>query len=52
VWTQTDRHDFSNQNHGGFGPWSSVAIDSAGNLYGTTNGGGASEGGIIWKIAP
>ena len=51
-WTQTDLHDFSTQNHGGFGPWSSVAIDPAGNLYGTTNGGGTKNGGIIWEITP
>ncbi|MGB9257600.1 MAG: choice-of-anchor tandem repeat GloVer-containing protein [Candidatus Korobacteraceae bacterium] len=51
-WTPTDLHDFSNQNHDGFGPWCNVAIDVSGNLFGTTNGGGTTGGGIIWEITP
>ncbi len=49
-WMSTDLYDFSNQNDGAFGPWSWVAIDSAGNLFGTTNGGGSTGGGVVWEI--
>jgi len=52
VWTATDLHDFSTQNNDGYGPWSTVSIDAAGNLYGTTNAGGTTLAGTIWKITP
>jgi uncharacterized repeat protein (TIGR03803 family) len=29
-----------------------LALDSAGNLYGTTYGGGASNAGVVFKVAP
>ncbi len=50
-WTQTDLHDFG-ETGDGISPWCSVVLDAAGNLYGTTNGGGTNGGGVIWKIAP
>ncbi len=52
AWTQTDLHDFSTKNNDGFGPWSTVVFDAAGNLFGTTNGGGTTGGGVIWEITP
>lgn len=53
-----DLHDFGATNlpePDGFLPWSPVAIDSAGNLYGTTLFGGANDtanaAGIVWEIS-
>jgi uncharacterized repeat protein (TIGR03803 family) len=36
----------------GDGPYSSLIIDSAGNLYGTTQLGGATNNGTVFKISP
>ncbi|HEY7981288.1 MAG TPA: choice-of-anchor tandem repeat GloVer-containing protein, partial [Candidatus Eremiobacteraceae bacterium] len=40
--------------HGGdgYGPMGGLIRDAAGNLYGTTGGGGASDYGIIFKLEP
>ena len=35
---------------GGAYPYSGVIRDSAGNLYGTTNNGGTSNGGVVYKV--
>jgi len=51
-WTPTDLYDFDYQDNGAIGPWTWVAIDSAGNLFGTANGGGTGGAGVIWQIAP
>ena len=64
VWEITaegqylDLHDFgagitnANGNFGpdGSGPRGGVALDSAGNMYGTAYGGGANGSGIVWEI--
>ena len=49
-WVYTDLHDFD----GGDGrdPVSSVLIDAAGNLYGTTSAGGTHGAGVVWQITP
>jgi uncharacterized repeat protein (TIGR03803 family) len=52
VWTQTDLHDFTNQNHDGINPFSTVVFDAAGNLYGTTIAGGTVGAGVVWEITP
>ncbi len=58
-WTYTSLHDFTGGNDGAY-PVSSVAVDAAGNLYGTASAGGSSVGqcnqrlgcGVVWEITP
>jgi uncharacterized repeat protein (TIGR03803 family) len=33
------------------GPWANLSMDAAGNLYGTTNGGGANSRGNVFKLS-
>jgi uncharacterized repeat protein (TIGR03803 family) len=42
---------FQTTNDGAF-PYGSLLQDSAGNLYGTTNGGGSIANGTVWKLTP
>ena len=35
----------------GFEPTGDVAVDAAGNVYGTTTGGGANNAGVVWEVA-
>ena len=44
-------YDFSG-GAGGVYPWASLTIDKAGNLYGTTELGGAAGFGLVFKLAP
>jgi uncharacterized repeat protein (TIGR03803 family) len=44
-------HTFSGGTDGGV-PQSGLIFDAAGNLYGTTGGGGASKDGIVFEITP
>lgn len=46
---ETVLYNFTGGNDGGF-PFGSLFRDSAGNLYGTTNGGGASGAGVVFKL--
>ncbi|MGA7384143.1 MAG: choice-of-anchor tandem repeat GloVer-containing protein [Methylocella sp.] len=48
-WTETVLHTFAGSD--GAGPGGLIA-DSKGNLYGTTSYGGASDGGVVFKLAP
>ena len=50
-WTYTTLHTFTG-GHDGAHPWGSVALDAAGNLYGTTPEGGAYGAGVVWEIMP
>jgi uncharacterized repeat protein (TIGR03803 family) len=55
-WTETVLHFFNpesttNLNDGAV-PMGSLAIDSKGNLYGTTMKGGANGTGIVWELSP
>ena len=49
-WTFTDLHDFNFTD--GSSPDGDLVVDGSGNLYGTTAGGGPSNGGVIWEITP
>jgi uncharacterized repeat protein (TIGR03803 family) len=50
-WTFTQIYHFTNGADGAY-PGGGVTLDSAGNLYGTCEGGGAYGKGTIWEITP
>lgn len=50
-WVYTDLYDFTGGSDGAY-PYSSIVIDSAGNLYGTASAGGANGDGTVWEITP
>jgi uncharacterized repeat protein (TIGR03803 family) len=47
-------HNFDPENEDGLGPYDnrSLVFDSAGNLYGTTNAGGAHDDGTVFELTP
>jgi len=47
---ETVLHSFSFTGADGRSPYDTVALDSAGNLYGTTSTGGAKGGGVVYKF--
>jgi uncharacterized repeat protein (TIGR03803 family) len=47
-WNYTDLHSFDLFN--GAAPFGGVTLDTSGNLYGTTSGGG--QAGVVWEITP
>ena len=49
-WTNTVLYNFENRT--GANPFDGVIFDAAGNLYGTTNSGGANSGGTVFQITP
>jgi uncharacterized repeat protein (TIGR03803 family) len=49
-WTESVLHSF--EGNGGEQPWAGLIFDAAGNLYGTTYGGGASFAGTVFKLTP
>jgi uncharacterized repeat protein (TIGR03803 family) len=57
-WTETVLHVFHSYSGDGYVPFSGVALDTAGNLYGTTYKGGPSNHcngfgcGIVYKLSP
>jgi uncharacterized repeat protein (TIGR03803 family) len=51
-WSETILHNFTGEEDGGE-PWTSLIFDAAGNLYGTTYGGGSPNGGgVVFKLSP
>ncbi len=52
VWTQTILHSFNNNFVDGYEPYAGLAIDPAGNLYGTTRAGGPPGQGTVFELAP
>jgi uncharacterized repeat protein (TIGR03803 family) len=51
TWAENIIYSFTYINYGGYGPAGSLAIDAAGNLYGTTQGGGLWNWGIAYKLS-
>jgi uncharacterized repeat protein (TIGR03803 family) len=49
-WTESIIHSFDGQN--GASPASGVAIDDAGNLYGTAEEGGSADLGLVYMLSP
>jgi uncharacterized repeat protein (TIGR03803 family) len=55
VWAQTTfktLHDFKGGGKDGASPQAGLVFDTAGNLYGTTLGGGAYSEGAVFKLTP
>jgi uncharacterized repeat protein (TIGR03803 family) len=52
IWTETIIHPFSHTGADGSDPNDGLAIDSSGNLYGTTSLGGAYGGGTVFELTP
>ncbi len=52
VWTETLLHTFQNYPTDGAYPVSQLILDSAGNLYGTTQNGGANTYGCVFEVSP
>jgi uncharacterized repeat protein (TIGR03803 family) len=51
-WHYRILHSFSGEPDDGATPESPLTVDSAGTLYGTTNAGGLSDRGTVYKIVP
>lgn len=51
TWTLTTLYSFGSANDG-FEPLAGVVFDTAGNLYGTTQNGGASDYGTVFELTP
>lgn len=57
-WSYSDLFDFSDDFSNGYAPIGGVVLDSSGNLYGTTAGGGILQGcpdggcGLIYELVP
>jgi uncharacterized repeat protein (TIGR03803 family) len=51
-WKETILHNFNFNGTDGYDPSGGVVFDGAGNLYGTTNGGGANNTGIVFELSP
>jgi uncharacterized repeat protein (TIGR03803 family) len=51
-WNETLLHNFEKNDTDGYYPLSSLVFDGAGNLYGTTQLGGAYASGTVFKLSP
>jgi uncharacterized repeat protein (TIGR03803 family) len=51
-WTETVLHSFNKNGPDGHYPNAGLIFDAAGNLYGTTTDGGASNDGIVFELTP
>ena len=51
TWTHTLLHSFTGGKDGG-AVYSGVVLDNAGNVYGTTLKGGASQAGVVYEVTP
>jgi uncharacterized repeat protein (TIGR03803 family) len=50
CWTESVLHSFTGED--GAVPYAGLIFDAAGNLYGTTTGGGADNDGVVFKLTP
>ena len=51
-WTETILHSFNDNGVDGWHPLAGLLLDSKGNLYGTTNNGGANDLGSVYELTP
>lgn len=51
-WTESILHSFNNDGTDGFAPDGGLVFDTSGNLYGTTNQGGAYNYGTVFELTP
>lgn len=51
-WTESVLHSFANNGSDGYAPLGAVIFDRFGNLYGTTEFGGAHSGGTVFELVP
>jgi len=51
TWKEKVLHQFGAGRDGGY-PMAALIFDHSGNLYGTTNGGGAYDVGVVFKLTP
>jgi uncharacterized repeat protein (TIGR03803 family) len=51
-WTETILHDFHLNGFDGANPGTTLLLDGAGNLYGTTSRGGTADEGAVFEIVP
>lgn len=52
CWNYTALHDFAGSPNDGANPTASPVVDAQGNIYGTTQNGGAYGYGVVWEISP
>ncbi len=51
-WTEKVLHSFNPNGVDGLASWAGLIFDAAGNLYGTTGGGGTDNGGTVFELTP
>ncbi len=52
AWTEAVLYGLGGGSGDGTYPFSAVILDKKGNLYGTTEGGGAHGWGTVWEVTP
>jgi len=52
YWNETVLHAFTGYPDGAFPLYENLAFDQAGNIYGTTDGGGANNEGTVFELTP